>query len=302
MMSKKWIGAVSLMVALLALACGFSVGSGGELQEPTAAPKRTPIMLLPTPTTLPSGVPAVPDWPLVLTDDFDDPASGFSHDRHEVHSLLYQDDHYAIEIQSDDWSAWTWRDQVFSDFVLEVDVTAQEEAGHGGVIFRRRGDHRFYRFTVTPEGQYRLRKKTTEDEWVTILDWLESPHIRTGLVSNRLRVACVGSTISLYANGQYLDAAQDTAFSEGTFGLTAGTVEGETNALFYFDNLKVYAAGTAPSPTAMPSTVPPTPTLPPTPTPVPTSTPTPAPSPTPAASPTPEPRRGSRRPLTHGRV
>jgi hypothetical protein len=253
MMNNKWILAVAILLMLPALACEVSVGLEGETPLPETAV---------LPTQPPRYTPTVPSWPLLLTDDFDDPESGFSQDSNEERRRFYEDGHYGLEVLQEDRSTWTWRGDVLSDLVLEVDVTPQGEAGHAGVIFRRDGTYRFYQFTLTADGRYRLRKKVTEEDWEDILDWKESRHIRTGLASNRLRVVCVGSTISLYVNGQYLDTVQDTYFAEGTIGLTAGTLPGEASTLFHFDNLQVYAPATALRPTATPTAVQPTPTVP----------------------------------------
>lgn len=248
-MNKKWIMAVVLLVVLPGLACSFSVDTEGETPEPTVAPMKTPIVLLATPTAPPAAIPTVPSWPPVLTDDFDDPDSGFIQGSDEERRWFYEDGHYGVEVLVEDLISWVYRGDVFSDFILEVDVVPQSDAGEGGVIFRREDTYRLYAFTIAPDGRYRLRKQVTEGDWENILDWQESRHIRTGLASNRLRVVCVGSTISLYANGQYLDTVRDTTLTEGKLGLTAGTLGAETHALFHFDNLRVYAAAAASEPT-----------------------------------------------------
>jgi hypothetical protein len=216
---RRTLLVVVLLLATSMLACSISFGLGGE----TPAPEETALL----PTQSPMSMLTVPSWPLVLSDDFDDPESGFSRDSDENRRYFYRDGHYGIEILKEDWSNWTWRGEIFSDFMLEADVTFQREGGQGGVIFRREGDHQFYHFTITSDGSYRLRKKTGRqvEDWAEIIDWTESPHITTGLATNRLGVVCEGSTISLYVNGQDLDSAQDTTYTEGKIGLTAGTFE-----------------------------------------------------------------------------
>jgi len=58
--------------------------------------------------------------------------------------------------------------------------------------------------------------------------------------------------MTLYVNGQYLDTVRDVTFTEGEVGMMAGTREGETQALFHFDNLRVYTSTPVapPTPTA----------------------------------------------------
>ncbi|MCJ7619216.1 MAG: hypothetical protein MUP64_03240 [Anaerolineae bacterium] len=294
-MMRKWMLYAVLLCILPALACSLSVEMGGETPEPTApavptealptrvATEELPTPVPPTPSPLPP-TPTVPNWPLVLADDFDDPESGFIRTSDEKSRLFYEDGQYGIGVIPEDWVAWSSRSGYVSDFVMEVAVSADAEVGFAGVVFRKQGDSRFYMFAITPDGQYSLMKSAQAAE--AILDWRDSSYIRTGADTNRLRVVCVGATVTLYVNGQYLDTVRDITFTEGEVGMIAGTWEGETHALFHFDNLRVYA----PSPVA-----PPTPTatspaastatqVPPTPTPVPPS-PTPI-QPTPTRGPT----------------
>jgi WD40 repeat protein len=288
---RRMLLVVLLLLATSMLACEVSVDFGGGTAE--------------TPTQPPVSMATLPNWPLVVTDDFSDPESGFSRDSDENGRYFYRDGYYGIEILKEDWSNWTWRGDIFSDFMLEVDVTSQREAGQGGVIFRQVGEQQFYGFAITPDGRYRLQKRVSEDRWETLLDWQESPHIRTGLATNRLGVVCEGSTISLYVNGQDLDSVQDTTYTEGKIGLTAGTFEEETHTLFHFDNLRIYA--TAPMVEASATPMPPvtatpvlevtaTPISPATATPVleVTATPIPPAMATPAPPPTATPIRAGR--------
>jgi hypothetical protein len=200
----------------------------------------TPSSLVPTPT--------VPNWPVVLADDFDDPESGFIRRSDEKSRLFYGDGRYSIGVIPEHWVAWGSRSgYVSSDFVMEVAVSADAEVGFAGVIFRKQGDSPFRIFAVAPDGQYSLA--TSGPAAAATWDWRDSNHIRTGADTNRLRVVCVGATVSLYVNGQYLETVRDITFTEGEVGMIAGTREGETQALFYFDNLRVYA----PTPVAPPT-------------------------------------------------
>jgi hypothetical protein len=245
---RRTLFVVLLLLAASILACQIPFGLGGGTEA--------------TPTPLPQPTPTVPSWPLVLTEDFSDPESGAYVDSDETRRYFYQDGYYGIEILKEDWSNWSWWGDVFSDFMLEVDLTPQGEGGQGGVIFRMVEEQQFYHFTITPDGRYRLQKRVSEENWEMLLDWTESAHIRTGGVTNRLRVVCLGPTISLYVNDQYLYTAQDTSHTEGKIGLTAGTFEGEPYNLVHFDNLGVYAATATVPPTATPVQVSPMPTLP----------------------------------------
>jgi hypothetical protein len=247
-MGRKWSLVVASLLVLTASACGSTIGPGGE----------TPTVVSPTlpPTEAPSAVPAqppaptVPTWPLALEDDFDDPASGFGERSSENRRRFYGEGQYTIEVTSEDWIAWATRGNFF-DFVLEVDVISGGQAGYAGLIFRKEGENQFYFFSISPKGEYRLRKWLAEGEenWVTILDWEESPHIETGAATNRLRVGCMDSEISLYVNDEYLATVEDETFTRGEIGMAAATLPEETHAIFHFDNLQVRAPGAVIQPT-----------------------------------------------------
>jgi hypothetical protein len=278
---RKWALYAAILFMLPVLACSLSVDIGGQPSEPTAqvSPTDLPIEILPTqlatleppspvaPTPSPVlPTPTVPNWPVVMADDFDDPDSGFVHSSDAERKLSYEDGEYRVGVIPEDRVAWSSRPGHVSDFVMEVAVRADSEAGFAGVIFRKQGDLQAYAFAVTTDGQYGLMKFGQVAE--TILEWRDSSDIRTGAETNRLRVTCVGATVTLYVNGQYLDTVRDTMFPEGTVGIIVGTRVGETHALFHFDNLRVYAATplvpstpTATSPAASTATlVPPIPT------------------------------------------
>jgi hypothetical protein len=280
-MRKRMLCAVVLGI-LPALACSLSVEMVGETPEPTApavptealptrvATQELPTSVPPTPSALPP-TPTVPNWPVVLADDFDEPESGFMRSSDERSRLSYEDGQYSIGVIPENWLAWSSRSGYLLDFVMEVAVSADAEVGFAGVVFHKQGDSRFYAFAITPDGQYSLMKSGQAAE--AILDWRDSSHIRIGADTNRLRVVCVGATMTLYVNGHYLDTVRDITFTEGEVGMIVGTREGETHALFQFDNLRVYSsmpmvpATAMPTftPTVTPTRVPPTP-VPPSPT------------------------------------
>jgi hypothetical protein len=251
----KVLATLAVLTALVLGCITVEVRPAEETAVRTMAPPPSPTSIVvvsgePTMTPTPSAVvpaPTVPNWPVVLADDFDDPESGFSRTSDEQGRLSYEDGQYSIGVIPERWVAWSSQSGYLSDFVMEVAVSADAEVGFAGLIFRKQGDSLFYIFAVAPDGQYTLT--TSSPAAGAILDWRDSGYIKTGVNTNRLRVVCVGATMTLYVNGQYLDTAQDTTFSEGEVGMMAGTRAGETRALFHFDNLRVYA----PTPVAPPS-------------------------------------------------
>jgi hypothetical protein len=244
---REWTILFAVLVLFSALACSVSFDVAPDDEAPaTGTPVlvATPWPTLPPPTAMPTQAPppapTVPNWPLALDDDFDDPSSGFSTGASDDYRSFYEDSRYNIEILREDWVAWSSRGSL-SDFVAELDVISHGEAGGAGIVFRKQdGERQFYLFAINVDGRYWLRMLTS-DGWQLIRDWQESPHIRAGAATNRLKVVCLGGEISLHVNDQYLETVTDASFAEGALGMLAGTSVGEPYARFSFDNLRVYA-------------------------------------------------------------
>jgi hypothetical protein len=66
-----------------------------------------------------------------------------------------------------------------------------------------------------------------------------SDTIQKGQASNHLRAECIGQTLTLTVNGKKLAEAQDTDFSAGEIGLTAGAYN-TPGVDVSFDNFVVY--------------------------------------------------------------
>jgi hypothetical protein len=62
--------------------------------------------------------------------------------------------------------------------------------------------------------------------------------VKQGDATNHLRGDCVGSTLTLYVNGQQVASVTDTSFTSGDIGLTVGTFD-DPNAAVTFDNFVV---------------------------------------------------------------
>jgi len=236
----------------VALATGTSSAGRALTPAPTSTvpPTLEPTNIVPPtpePTNIVLPAPTVPAWPLVLEDKFDDPQSGFSDGSYEGSRYFYEGGRYGIETIGANLISWTSHGSYFR-LAMEVTVVAEGQAGEAALLFRKEGENQFYAFSVSTDGRYRLRKmfQSGADGWETLLDWSESPHLETGVAANRLQVVCMGSEMSLYANGQYLTTVRDSSYAGGQIGLAVGTFADEDRALFYFDDLRVYVPSTGP--------------------------------------------------------
>jgi hypothetical protein len=184
-----------------------------------------------------------------MQDDFDDPTSGFHVDEYAHGHWRYEDGVYSIEVRKDNWIMHTSRGE-FTDFAVDLDVTAQQPHGCSGLVFRLRQEgSQYYLFTVCADGRYSLEKLMSytdeEGEWETLRAWETSTHVRTGAVTQHLRVISVGNAFWLYVNDQLLAYVQDedAPFDKGALGMQVTNPGGEGTVRYTFDHLRVYVPG-----------------------------------------------------------
>jgi len=249
------IGCAALVVIgiLAGVLVVLLVGRGGLafLRRPTPEP---PIM--PTPA-----------FPLAWQDDFSTPEGGWDETSDLQSVKKYENGQYHISVNARELFIWSTAGQDLADFMVEVETTqvsGPNDNGYG-LLFRFQDDRHFYRFDISGDGFYFLSKRL-ENQWVTLIDWTASPFIHKGQATNRLKVICQGSQISLYVNDRHLTDFSDVSYSHGDIGLFAGTLS-QGGVHISFDNLKVWAPGGAatvvtPSPSVVEVT--PTPEAPPT--------------------------------------
>ncbi len=134
----------------------------------------------------------------------------------------------------------SYLDRSFADFVLEVEtwlVSGSEDNWHTVVCRSDRGGD-YYHFGVSADGYYEILRFT--DGEVTVLAGPESSgFINTGYgARNLVRVECVGSRLSLWANGNLLATVNDSSYSSGYIGLGCDAL-GSTFTEVAFDNLVI---------------------------------------------------------------
>lgn len=136
----------------------------------------------------------------------------------------------------------TLNEPIFSDFVLEVDVTqlAGDLESSYGLLFRMQNPGQFYRFDITGSGLYVMERHNGDGTWTRFLDdWADSVAIKQGLTTtNRLKVVAQGPLLSFYVNDQLLQQVNDASFAAGQVALDAGTF-GRGGLEVAFDNLVV---------------------------------------------------------------
>ena len=126
--------------------------------------------------------------------------------------------------------------QIFSDFVLTVEMTPRDSAEHYsyGVTFRQNEDLESYVIELGNDGLYSIFLFT--DEWTPLEDWTFSGAINVGQ-TNELTIRAEGSALTFWVNDEKLTSIEDDTLTEGMVGFVLETFEGGDTTAVDFDNL-----------------------------------------------------------------
>lgn len=136
--------------------------------------------------------------------------------------------------------------QPYPNFNVQVDgrlVNGNLDSSYG-ILFRRQEGGSFYRFSITGSGLYGIERRDSSGNWLIYNEagrWQRDDAINVGLnQTNRLRISAIGSIVVFSVNDQviYKNEAFDTAYQNGTIGLSAGSFT-QPGVLVAFDNFNV---------------------------------------------------------------
>lgn len=192
-----------------------------------------------------AGDESLPSGPQALfEDDFSDPDSGWDRSTFENGSTEYEQGGYRIFVNAENWSAWANPSRNFTDTSTTVIATkiGGDDDNEFGLICRHANVDNFYVATISSDGFYGFLKRENGESLalLNMENMLPSELIMQGNTTNEIRLDCVGNTLTLYVNGQFVGETVDDAISSGDVGLYAGTfsIPG-TDVLF--DNFVVTA-------------------------------------------------------------
>jgi hypothetical protein len=214
----KRIAPMILVLAMASLAC--AVGAGGDET-----------------VDLENGI--------LFQDDFSDVDSGWDRATSENAVTDYQNDAYHIAISANNYGAWTNPYRAFVDVSVEVDTTliGGDEDNAFGIICRYADINNFYLGMISSDGYYGFfQRNEGELEFLNMESMQASEAINLGGANNTLRMDCVGNTLSLYVNGQFLGETFDDRLGAGDVGLYAKTFD-VSNTDVQFDNIVVSEPG-----------------------------------------------------------
>ncbi|HNB55026.1 MAG TPA: hypothetical protein PK530_23955, partial [Anaerolineales bacterium] len=257
------VGVVIISVIGLLCVCGGLYFYASNLPDPTATPTLTPLptetptltleptaTLTPTPTATETPVPT--DTPtleptatlsvVLFQDDFSDPnLAEWSQNRDTDGITDFEQGGYRIWVNKSDWIFWSNPGLIFNDVIVEVDATklAGPDSNEFGIICRYVDADNFYFLTITSDGYYSM-SKYLNGEYYALSDetFVATDYVNTGAAMNHIRADCIGNTLSIYINGQFVASATDSEFASGDVGLMAGSYN-TAGADILFDNFVV---------------------------------------------------------------
>ena len=190
-----------------------------------------------------TAVPQSPSATILFQDDFSDTNSGWPIDADTDKSASYSGNgQYLLQSFTTKQDVWARPGESFSDVRIEVDATKSSGPDNNdfGVVCRFVDDDNFYFFIISSDGYQAIGKYQAGEFSYLSAEQMESASgINSGTTLNKVRADCVGSTLTLYANGQQLSSVTDTSFTTGDVGLIVGTFD-EPNVGILFDNFVVY--------------------------------------------------------------
>ena len=210
---------------------------------PTSTPMPT-ATLPPSPTsTQPPTQAALPTatqlvGTLAYEDDFST-ETGWVQQQNDSWSMGYAQGGYFIKVNITNAPVWSVRNQDFEDIRLEVDAYRSQGpvTGYYGLVCRHVNGDNYYALVVSDDGFYGIGLVEKGEKLRFLQEGIAPPDLlKPAGTPNRLRADCVGTTLSLYANGVKLAEIQDDTFDAGETGLLAGTRK-EAGLQALFDNL-----------------------------------------------------------------
>lgn len=164
---------------------------------------------------------------VLFQDDFSDVDSGWDRTSFDTGFTDYERNGYRIFVDETNYSAWANPSRNFTDVSVEVEAKkiGGDDDNEFGIICRHANVDNFYVATISSDGFYGflIRKNGESLELLNMQNMLPSDAINLGNSSNHIRLDCVGSTLTLYVNGEFVGETVDTSIGSGDVGLYAGT-------------------------------------------------------------------------------
>ncbi len=184
-----------------------------------------------------------PTGNVLFFDDFSNTSKAWDQVTEDTRTTGYLNNAYNIVINDTNSDAWANpKDVSLTDVSVEVDAAKNSgpDDNDFGVICRYTDLDKFYYALISSDGYYAIMKMTSDGGNPLGEDnMLENDKINKGAATNHIRFDCVGSTLTLYVNGNLLAQKTDSDYTSGNIGLIAGTFDTAGTDIL-FDNFVVY--------------------------------------------------------------
>ncbi|HRN51477.1 MAG TPA: hypothetical protein PLC52_03955 [Anaerolineales bacterium] len=167
---------------------------------------------------------------VIYTDDFSDESTGWPIDFFTEGATSYDNGEYRITVNETNYAVWASSGSGnYSAISAEVDAVmiGGPQENEFGLLCRFVDNNNFYAATIASDGYYFIWRRINGGDWelVGMESGEFSEAIRTGSESNRIRLDCIDSAITLYANGMQLVQVFDSSLTSGDVGLYAGSFD-----------------------------------------------------------------------------
>ena len=202
----------------------------------------------PSPTLVPTGTPILTSTPsqptptpkLVFRDNFKY-KTGWATQSGDDYGFGFYQGGYRIYVNILNAAIWSVRELTLEDVMVDVDASqlAGPLDGYYGAVCRFQNGSNYYALVISANNSFGIAKMKA-GKFEFLQQGLAQPGIiQVGGVANQIHAECVGSTLTLYANGQKLIEVQDSDFPTGSTGMVAGT-RMKPGMVAFFDNIAVY--------------------------------------------------------------
>jgi hypothetical protein len=245
---------ILLVFLLSSLACN-SIPFLAPVATPTATSTPTPTLTptrTSTPTVTRTFTPSLTptqsylDWPVVLSDSFDDNSHNWyvgSHDDEFLQGVIsITGGRYLVDVTAVKGFFWPLIPAVknLTDFYLTVEVEKTGSANPGyGLVFRDGSGHYYY-FAISSDEQSYFFTVFNIDSWNAIIGWTSTSLINAQ-GSNQLAVLAKGSSFTFFINGEPVDQAEDSTLKTGKVGVGFEMGKAGEQVEIAFDNFEVKA-------------------------------------------------------------
>ncbi len=259
---------ILLLAALLlsvGLACSFSrnaTPAATEAVPPTLVPAPTEAVVNPAPTE--NNAPQAPAQPtlvpsptaesakplssqttlpeqgeVLFEDDFSTSSRGWYTGEEDGNSIKNLGGIMEFTVIKEGWLIWTESTVVSAaDVVMEVDALLWDGAvtNNYGVMCRYTDANNFYSISIANDGYVEILKYVGGESEL-LYGEMQLAAFDANL--NHLAASCIGETISLYVNGNFIVSVQDSSLTSGDIGMIVGTYD-EPPVTVRFDNFIAY--------------------------------------------------------------